>query len=189
MAHRDDYRDYRSGDPRDRWRGQDAPRGRLAGPERRTFGQEGRFNSDTARYGGERDTGEREPWRRERHDDGQAYGAPPDEDWGYGGQEYGVEAPHYSAAFPNQPRPDGRFEPEYLSWRDAQLRAHDRDYEAWRADRQRRYDDDYRAWRSQRREQFHQSFAEWCAQRDAAPQETPATEVEAPPRPDAAETS
>ena len=36
------------------------------------------------------------------------------------------------------------FDPEYVRWRDAKLRAYDRDYAEWRRDQQERYDEDYK---------------------------------------------
>lgn len=59
-------------------------------------------------------------------------------------------------------------EPDYVSWRDEQMRGHDRDYAGWRAEQHRRYDEDYRAFRGERRERFGQTFAEWRAGREAA---------------------
>ncbi|RAK50977.1 hypothetical protein [Phenylobacterium deserti] len=84
MANRDDYRGYRGERPetgrqdrgRDDWGwsgGRDQRGGQSSGQggERRSFGDEGRFNSDQARYGegsrGGRGEGEMEPWRRERY--------------------------------------------------------------------------------------------------------------------------
>jgi len=76
MANRDDYRGNRGDYGRqDRgrddwgWSGGREQRGGSSG-ERRSFGDEGRFNSDQARYGegrGGRGEGEMEPWRRERY--------------------------------------------------------------------------------------------------------------------------
>jgi hypothetical protein len=39
------------------------------------------------------------------------------------------------------------FDPDYLAWRDRQLKAYDEDYLSWREAQIRRHDDDYRAWR------------------------------------------
>jgi hypothetical protein len=250
-------------------RHRDAPRGgsrvpsdqtppRYEGRETRSFGEEGRFSSDQARYYGadsrsyaprhEPDpaAGDRAPWRRERYgargdedhgvygsgyDPGGGYGR--DEDHGYrsfdgdfhGGQEYGVSAsgrgsPRYAQqsyadnrgddlgyesrrrgvredpAFRNapygdqplphdpgarafgppadyayHPNPDRDLEPDYVAWRDAQLRDHDRDYAGWRAEQHRRYDEHYRAFRGERRETFGKTFADWRAQRDAVARE------------------
>jgi hypothetical protein len=45
----------------------------------------------------------------------------------------------------SQGRDDDRdFHPDYLDWREEQLRMHDRDYHAWREERRRGYDEDYR---------------------------------------------
>ncbi|WP_374468263.1 hypothetical protein [Phenylobacterium sp.] len=123
MANRDDYRGY-GGQGRDRWRRDDDQRqmgGRYGGrgDERRSFGDEGRFNSDQARSGdgwrggggdgggwrGGRGEGEQDAWRRDRYgsrfdQDRTNYGSGYDrqsgdygrgEGSGYGGQEYGLE--------------------------------------------------------------------------------------------------
>jgi hypothetical protein len=121
MANRDDNRGY-GGQGRDRWRRDDDQRqmgGRYGGrgDERRSFGEEGRFNSDQARSGdgwrggedgwrGGRGEGEREAWRRDRYgsrfdQDRTNYGSGYDrqggeygrgQGGGYGGQEYGMES-------------------------------------------------------------------------------------------------
>jgi len=64
-----------------------------------------------------------------------------------------------------QPHPDHDFDPDYLRWRDAQLRSHDRDYQDWRREQQRQYDDEYRRFRSERQRHFGQAFHEWRFQR------------------------
>lgn len=61
-------------------------------------------------------------------------------------------------------------DPDYVSWRDDQLRAHDRDYQAWREERRRSYDDDYGKWRRERQEKFGQDFSDWRSQRGTAPE-------------------
>lgn len=197
----------------------------------RSFGEEGRYSSDQARYYGadtrsfgppaHRPHVERPAWRRGRFDAGQAAGTelPYDEedaltrgyyslDGPHGGQEYGIE-PHGHrepivrrrpaparrggseaevAPYGDQPLPvrdpgvrqfgppadyayhpgaDIEFEPDYLDWRDEQLRGHDRDYAAWRAKQQAKYDGEYRAFRGERRDHFDRSFTDWRSQRDA----------------------
>jgi len=67
-----------------------------------------------------------------------------------------------------QTHPDHDFDPDYLRWRDAQLRAHDRDYQDWRRDQHRLYDDEYRRFRSERQRHFGEAFHEWRSQRGAA---------------------
>lgn len=76
-----------------------------------------------------------------------------------GYEEFG--APHDYAYHPH-----AEFEPEYLQWRDEQLRLHDRDYDAWRRERHRRYDEDYRRFRAHQREGFGGTFEEWRADQD-----------------------
>ena len=85
--------------------------------ERRAFGQEGRFGSDPERQG---------PGSRGRR-------------WDVG--ELRRDADRGDARH-DQDRME--LDPEYLRWRDDQMRRHDRDYQDWRRSRQRQYDDDYR---------------------------------------------
>jgi hypothetical protein len=63
---------------------------------------------------------------------------------------------------------DPEFDPDYLRWRDQQLRAHDRDYAEWRRHQQGQYDEQYRQFRAERREQFGRAFHDWRTQRSAA---------------------
>lgn len=71
---------------------------------------------------------------------------------------YGAEARSHS---------EHDFDPDYLRWRDEQLRAHDRDYEAWRRDQHRQYDEQYHQFRTERQRHFGQAFHEWRSQRSA----------------------
>lgn len=201
--------------------------------ERRSFGEEGRYSSDQARYygadsrnyaplhGPDHVGAQRAPWRAGRDDYGR------DEDHGYrsfegdfhGGQEYGLPAggarrlPRTDVAaqgddlgyesrrrrsafsdmpYGDQPLPHDRgardfgppadyayrpaqqdLEPDYVAWRDEQMRNHDRDYAGWRAEQHRRYDEDYRSFCGERRERFGQTFCQWRAQRDAGLAPTP----------------
>ncbi len=200
--------------------------------ERRSFGEEGRYSSDQARYygadsrnyaplhGPDHAAPERTPWRDGRGDEDHGYRSF-DGDF-HGGQEYGVPAggsrrlprPDAGAVqgddlgyesrgrrrrsdfgdmpYGDQPLPHDRgardfgppadyayhpghqdLEPDYVAWRDEQMRNHDRDYAGWRAEQHRRYDEDYRSFRGERRERFGQTFAEWRAQRDAGQAPTP----------------
>lgn len=68
-----------------------------------------------------------------------------------------------------QTRVDPEFDPDYLRWRDAQLRNHDRDYQDWRQDQMRQYDEQYRQFRSERQRNFGRAFHEWRSQRGDAP--------------------
>lgn len=189
----------------------------------RSFGEEGRFSSDQARYYGadRRDYGpyaNRDP-HASRLDARADYG--PDEAHGYRSfegdyhreQEYGVPAgggriarrdpnrgddlgyesrrrrgPYADGPYGDQPLPHDRgsrefgppadyayhpnldrdLEPDYLAWRDEQLRSHDRDYGDWRAEQHQRYDSEYRAFRSERKSTFGKSFADWQAERRAS---------------------
>lgn len=63
--------------------------------------------------------------------------------------------------------PDHDFDPDYLRWRNAQMRGHDRDYQDWRREQHRLYDDEYRRFRSERQRHFGQAFHEWRSQRSA----------------------
>lgn len=59
------------------------------------------------------------------------------------------------------------FDPDYLRWREEQLRAHDRDYEAWRRDQHRQYDEQYHQFRGERQRHFGEAFHEWRSQRSS----------------------
>lgn len=244
-------RDHHPEDPRSetRWREAERREERRA-DDRRSFGEEGRFSSDQARYYGaeprsygayasHRVHAERPPWRRARFDPAgpePAPDLPPDyEDAltrGYyslegphGGQEYGIEAHGYRESLPRQhkhrprhqraasgyedapygdqpldrrdlgvrefgppadyayhPHANAEFDPDYLAWRDEQLRSHDQDYAAWRAEQHRKYDAEYRVFRGARQDEFGRSFTDWRSQRDAQdPLTAPASEGEPPP--------
>ena len=62
---------------------------------------------------------------------------------------------------------DHDFDPDYLRWREDQLRAHDRDYEDWRREQHRQYDEQYRQFRNERQRHFGEAFHEWRSQRSA----------------------
>lgn len=129
--------------------------------ERRSFRDNGRYGSVRGGHG----EGEGEPWRRDRygsrfHQDRTNYGAGYDSTHG----DYGRGFDHGPG--PADFHPDHEFEPDYLHWRDEQLRLHDRDYAEWRAHQHRSYDEDYRRFREHRRENFGQTFETWRAQRN-----------------------
>jgi hypothetical protein len=63
-----------------------------------------------------------------------------------GVQEFGPPAD-----YAYHPPAGHEFDPDYLRWRDEQMRAHDHEYAEWRRERQRRYDEDYRRARADRR--------------------------------------
>jgi hypothetical protein len=74
---------------------------------------------------------------------------------------------------------DREFDPDYLNWRQQQLRKHDRDYADWRREQTRKYDDDYWRFRAERQEDFHQRFQDWRAQREAEAT-APMAKIDAP---------
>lgn len=121
------------------------------------------------------------------------------DDLGYDSRRRGRETAFSDMAYGDQPLPHDRgarefgppadyayhpteqdLEPDYVAWRDAQMRSHDRDYAAWRADQHKRYDEDYRTFRSERKTNFHKSFGEWSAQRQTGGEASP----DAKPTPD-----
>jgi hypothetical protein len=84
---------------------------------------------------------QRETWRPDR---GEPYGDLEFNARNRGAQEFGPPAD-----YAYHPRAGHEFDPDYLHWREEQMRAHDRDYHAWRKARRDAYDEDYR--RSRRR--------------------------------------
>lgn len=194
MANRDQSwgRGGRAGE--ERWRRDENKSGGGRGPERRSFNDEGgepwrgesrygaRYDQDRSGYGGQeygmeggpghRTTSERDRgWRGDERETDQR------EQWSPGGgepygelelnarnrgiQEFG--APHDYAY---HPRAGHEFDPDYLHWREEQMRGHDRDYHEWRRTQRDRYDEDYRRFRSERREHFGRSFDDWRNQRN-----------------------
>ena len=73
----------------------------------------------------------------------------------FGGHDYGF-----------RPADDQEFDPDYLIWREQQMRGTTATT-PWRREQHRRYDDDYWKFRAERREDFHQRFQDWRAQREA----------------------
>ncbi|MDB5425006.1 MAG: hypothetical protein JWQ29_2422 [Phenylobacterium sp.] len=97
---------------------------------------------------------ERSRQDQDRRDYGSGYDA---EHGGYGrGQDYGPVAD-----YAYRPEAGHEFEPDYLRWRDEQMRNHDRDYREWRRAQHERYDNDYRTFRGGRLEHFSQRFQSW----------------------------
>jgi hypothetical protein len=78
------------------------------------------------------------------------------------------------------PHAHEEFEPDYVRWRDEQMRAHDRDYQDWRREQHQQYDEQYRQFRSERQRHFGQAFHEWRSQRDAVGG-SPAAAIDRPP--------
>lgn len=91
----------------------------------------------------------------------------------------GREYEAYGAPADYAYHPHAEFEPDYLHWRDEQLRLHDRDYEDWRRRQQRQYDEDYRRFRTHRREGFSGTFREWRASQTAPGAATPTASSQA----------
>jgi hypothetical protein len=144
------------------WRGEarygaryDQDRAGYGGQE---YGQEGgrahRADRERDPYAG-RD--ERETWRPDR---GEPYGDLELNPRNRGVQEYGPPAD-----YAYHPPAGHELDPEYLTWRDQQLRGHDRDYQEWRRSQQQQYDEDYRRFRAERRDTFGRSFQAWRSQR------------------------
>lgn len=136
------------------------------------------------------------PWAAPEDETSPVHGGEP---WAYAGQEYGLEhiqgggAPDWGKGLHTDRRAnfdfddpgvgqsqagysataqthvDQEFDVDYLRWRDAQLRAHDRDYEDWRREQMRQYDDQYRQFRSERQRSFGRAFHEWRSQREGEP--------------------
>lgn len=101
---------------------------------------------------------ERETWRAE----GGPYGDLELNPRNRGVQEFG---PPSDYAY--HPPAGHEFDPDYVHWREEQMRSHDRDYHDWRHAQQQSYDDDYRRFRSERREHFGRTFQDWRNQRSA----------------------
>lgn len=185
MANRDDYRGYRGDVGREPWRreGPRQPAGR--GGEQRSFGEEGRFNSDQARYGssprGGPGHGEDEPWRRDRYgsrfdQDHTGYGSGYDREHGgygrgqaddasrfgggYGGQEYGMEG-HGGG----NRRGEQYGAPQDYANQPQAGREFDSDYLHWREEQLRIHDRDYQDWRRHQQEQHDEEYRKFRTER------------------------
>lgn len=177
--HGSDRDRWRTAQPGERGSGSEA-RSFEAGREAAGNRRAALYDQDRAGYGGETDAGEAGYARRRgvREDTARCGD---DEPSAYGGQEYGVEGPGagrgpgwgfepddarrrnfdvedpgsgqsqagYAAAARSPHAHD--FDPDYVRWREAQLRDHDREYEEWRLERRRQYDEQYRQSRGQTR--------------------------------------
>ncbi|HEY8571292.1 hypothetical protein [Phenylobacterium sp.] len=185
MANRDDHRGFGG----DRWRPENRQPGDNRGREGRSFGDEGRFNSDQARYGGGARGGEGEPWRRDRYgarfdQDRTGYGSGYDrqsggygrgQGGGYGGQEYGVEGGHRQSGQGQHGRSQGGNERE--TWRpqgaapygDLEFNARasgveefgaPHDY-AYHPPQGHEFDHDYVHWREEQLKAHDRDYQEW----------------------------
>lgn len=153
---------YEGGEP---WRGEarygaryDQDRAGYGGQE---YGPEGgrahrpeRDDREHARHGDD----ERETWRPSSRD---MYG-----DLELNPRNRGVEEFGPPSDYAYHPPAGHEFDPEYLQWRDEQLRSHDRDYHDWRRNQQQQYDEDYRRFRTERRDTFGRTFQAWRSQRN-----------------------
>jgi hypothetical protein len=128
------------------------------------YGMEGghdhEMRRDERRFRGRRDDDERGAWRP---DIGEPYGDAEFNPRNRGIQEFGPPAD-----YAYHPHAGHEFDPDYLRWRDEQMRSHDRDYQEWRRSQQQSYDEDYHRFRAERREHFGRTFADWRNQRSAA---------------------
>jgi hypothetical protein len=118
-----------------------------AGRDRRTLSER-----DPAWRGDERET-----WRPDR---GEPYG-----DLEFDARNRGIQEFGPPADYAYHPRAGHEFDPDYLHWREEQMRGHDRDYHEWRKSQQQSYDEDYRRFRDARREHFGRTFSDWRNQR------------------------
>jgi hypothetical protein len=194
MADRDQNWGFSGGRGGDRSRREDERRmgGRERPWERRSFGDGGgepwhaegrygaRYDQDRAGYGGqeygqeagrdhrsedrrrdERSRGgdERETWRPGR---GEPYG-----DLELNARNRGIREFGPPADYAYHPQAGHEFDPDYMHWREEQMRGHDRDYHEWRRTQRDSYDEDYRRFRHERRQHFGRSFADWRNQRSA----------------------
>jgi hypothetical protein len=100
------------------------------------------------------------------------------------GRNRGVEQYGAPADYAFHPSVEQAFDPDYLHWREQQLRRHDRDYADWRLHQAEQYDAEYRQFRDERREDFHERFQDWRAKRDAAVEAAKTAEPPTPPGPD-----
>lgn len=134
-----------------------------------------RYDQDRTGYGGQeygmeggpehrrgedrdRDRGDhRETWRP---DQGEPYGDLEFDARNRGALEYGPPAD-----YAYHPQAGHEFDPDYLHWREEQMRSHDRDYHEWRKAQRDSYDEDYRRFRHERRQQFGRTFQDWRNQR------------------------
>lgn len=192
MANRDQTWGMGGRDGGERWRRGEMRRGGGREGEQRSF-EENRFDArhdrDRTGYGGQEygmeASGERRTtsqadrgWRGDEREvdhhrgdqretwrpgGGEPYGDLELNPRNRGIQEFG--APHDYAY---HPQAGHEFEPDYLRWREEQMRGHDRDYSEWRRTQQQRYDDDYRRYRDEERQRFGRSFEDWRNQRSAA---------------------
>jgi hypothetical protein len=153
-------------------------RGRGGEPWRAEGRYGARYDEDRAGYGGQEYGMEggrdhemrREPRRRGGRGDDERETWRPDVGEPYGDLELnprnrGIQEFGPPADYAYHPHAGHEFDPDYLHWRDEQMRSHDRDYQEWRRSQQQSYDEDYRRFRTERREHFGRTFSDWRSQR------------------------
>ena len=172
-------------DRRDREARGGPTRGPVRGDEGRAFGDPG-FRAEDARLNAELNRYDRQRGRPARVEYGHDQNYRP----GYhaGGSRFGFfglghdpEPRPRNASDVRDPQPYGGpierayhpdadydFDPDYLHWRDQQMRRHDHHYADWRRHQHEQYDEEYRRFRDERRDDFHERFQDWRARRDAA---------------------
>jgi hypothetical protein len=84
---------------------------------------------------------------------------------GFDRDDPGVGQSRAGYGFKTRAEPGQDFDPDYLRWREAQLRRHDRAFEDWRREQRDRYDAEYRRFCADRRRRPGQSFEAWRADR------------------------
>jgi hypothetical protein len=125
------------------------------------YGIEGGRGHQMDRDRHDREAGDqRERWNPDR---GEPYGDLELNPRNRGVEEFG---PPHDYAY--HPQAGHEFDPDYLHWREEQMRSHDRDYHEWRRNQRQAYDDDYRRFRTERREHFGRTFQDWRTQRSTA---------------------
>ncbi len=173
--------------------------------------QGGWAGSGTASGHGDRGHDDRSAWERQ-NEGGYAYdydyggrgggaGGPRRSNYGYGSDEFADDYGHRQfgdgsatagSFYGNRDRfPGGRapqrsqahHDPDYLQWRNEQLRSLDSDYESWRRERYQKFSEDFNTWRSQRATQNENVPA---AQASASASLQPSTPVPAQEPGDAA---
>jgi hypothetical protein len=123
---------------------------------------------DTRRFGGEPSAYRGQEYGVEGHGRGSGggfdRGGPRRQGFDYDDPGVGQGAAGYSPEA--QGHEAHEHDPDYLRWRDEQMRGHDRDYSEWRRHQQAQYDDQYKQFRTDRREHFGRTFHQWRSQRN-----------------------
>ena len=115
-------------------------------------GQGGMMNAGAAEQGSPLFYGQ-SGWRPGEADPGQAYGydrRQRHDDWDARAHGPGAEIWREAEPWSGQSPAHRDFEPDYLHWREAQMRNLDRDYLTWREERRQKFSQDFDDWRSRR---------------------------------------